>query len=88
MDGMDVVGLEVEDVFRRNLAVRAETLESKLPRADELSVENVRMLAASKRLGASSDFTDENVLLVITDAVSLSDPESSLALAIALLDAP
>lgn len=78
MDGMDVVGFEVEEVFRRNLAVRAETLESRLPRADELSVEKVRTLAASKRLGASSDFTEENVLLVMTDAVSLSEMQLQL----------
>lgn len=43
----------------RNLAVRAETLEMMLWRADEVS-EAVRMLLPeSNRLGESSDLTDE-----------------------------
>lgn len=43
----------------RNLAVRAETLEMMLPRADEVSERARMLLPESKRLGASSDFTDE-----------------------------
>jgi hypothetical protein len=56
----------------RSLAVRADTLEMILPRVDELSDEKVRMLALSKMLGVSSDFTEEKVLEVTTDAPSLT----------------
>lgn len=56
----------------RSLAVRADTLEMMLPRVDELSDEKVRMLALSKMLGVSSDFTEEKVLEVTTEAPSLT----------------
>lgn len=71
---VDVLVLEVVGwLFRlRNLAVRAETLEMMLPVTDEASDEKVRMLAASNRLGASSDFTEEYVLEVRIDARSLT----------------
>ena len=52
--------------------MRAETLEMMLARVEELSVENVRMLAESNMLGASSDFTEEKVLLGMTEAVAFS----------------
>lgn len=50
--------------------MRAETLEMMLPRWEELSDEKVRMLAASKILGASSDLTEEYVLEEMMEAVS------------------
>jgi hypothetical protein len=42
-----------------SLAVRAETLDSILPRADEVSEEVRTLLLESKRLGVSSDLTEE-----------------------------
>lgn len=47
------------------MAVRAETLEMRLPRADDVS-EKVRMLLPeSKTLEASEDLADEECVLVV-----------------------
>lgn len=58
IDGIDVIPLLV-CLLPRSFAVRAETFEMMLARVEELSVEKVRMLAASNILGASSDLTEE-----------------------------
>lgn len=59
--------------------MRADTLEMMLPRTEELSEEKVRTLAVSKRLAASSDFTEEYVLEEMTEAPSLTDEDGKLA---------
>lgn len=48
----------------RNLAVRAETLDIMLPRAEEVSDMVRILLAESNKLCESSDLTEEYVLFV------------------------
>lgn len=79
MEVADLIEAAAEDPGRRpsNLAVRADTLEMRLPATLDVSEDRVRMLAVSNKLAASSDLTDERVLDEMTEAPSCSVSEVS-----------